>query len=228
MVWIIVGLCVLAYIFADAFFEVSAKLSGWWKLRARPAITRAWGAVVGRLPRKRAAPAVAPTIAEDEIPRFRWDGVPLPPLPPMSHSVPEQPIEPAKRRSIGQVATFLWKAKWLILIAVVALWAWGTLGCTLPWAKSRDTLRAELNAANLETKAQRTINARDQELHAIARDLAVIRAQLRSQAQRGRDALQAATPENETPLDPGLVAVWRSNLDGLCVPRADGSRPDSC
>lgn len=131
MFWIFVGIGVLAYIIADAFFEITAKLSGWWKLRARPVLRRVWGAVVGRLP-ARAAPAAAPPITAE--------------TPPTSSTPNKREAPPI---SAGAVLAFLWKAKGLILIGFIALWAWNVLGCTPPWAKSRDTLRAELKEARI-------------------------------------------------------------------------------
>lgn len=82
--------------------------------------------------------------------------------------------------------------------------------------------------AEAEAHAQEIINERDLEIGALAQSVAVMRADLRAISQRGHDAIAAATPSNEAPLDPGLVAAWRSALDELCVARADGSFVHSC
>lgn len=144
MVWLIIALGVFAYIVADAFFEVSARLSGWFKSRALPFWRSVWGAVVGAVP-KRAAPAVPSGISADmparNVPASLEDNAPDP-----ARSVPDA----------GQVVAFLWKAKWLILILTVFVVVVGTMrGCSPPFAKSRDTLRAELKDARADTDVAR-------------------------------------------------------------------------
>lgn len=114
------------------------------------------------------------------------------------------------------------------MLALFVLGVAAMRGCAPVLGKSRDALRAERDAARSEAEAQKTVNERDLEIHAIARDIAVIRAQLRDQAERGRHAIAAAAPRDEAPLDPLLVAAWRAALDELCVPRADGARADPC
>lgn len=152
MVWIILGLFVLAYIIADAFFEVTAKLSGWWKLRARPVLRRVWGAVVGRRTLRsqaatsNAAPAAsAPPKAASNAPEaasLAPDAVPSPATGPHQG--------PVRALSVPAVLSFLWKAKWAILIAVIFVSGVALMrGCTPIWAKSRDTLRAELKEARI-------------------------------------------------------------------------------
>lgn len=196
-IWILIALSVLAFIVADAFFDVSAKFSRWWVLRVLPF----WGSIWGR---------ARDAVEKAHPAHSTWNG--------------ETPA-----RAHYDWLGFLWKAKWAILIVLGFAFAVGALrGCTPIWGPSRDTLRAELEASRAETQTQETINDRDRELSAIANDVAALRTEIRSQAQRGRDAIAAAAPSNEAPLDPGLVAAWRDGLDRLCVARADGARADTC
>lgn len=148
MVWIILGLFVLAYIIADAFFEITAKLSGWWKLRARPVLRRVWGAVWGRLPTTRKSRAVEAAPAENSnSPKTSPAPAPL-----AENVVADQPTrqEFNVAKALANTGVFLWKAKWAILIAVIFVSGVALMrGCTPIWAKSRDTLRAELKEARI-------------------------------------------------------------------------------
>jgi len=139
LVWLILLICVPVYIVADAFFEVSAKLSGWWKLRARPVLRRVWGAVAGR----------SPAIRESR----KVEVAPAAPARNAAPSLPEHGGAGARGAiSPAEILAFLWKAKWLILFLSIFVVVVGTMrGCTPPFAKSRDTLRAELQDASENT-----------------------------------------------------------------------------
>jgi len=90
----------------------------------------------------------------------------------------------------------------------------------------RNEVRLEI--AEGETEVQKTINGRDASIAEIGQDVALLRQEIRNLSQRGRNELAAAAPANEAPIDAELVRVWRANLDGMCVPRQDGSSADSC
>ena len=201
--WIFIGIGVLVFIIGDAFGDWSFKISGFWKRRVQPVVgrvgTRVRDAVLGTHPA-----------------RSTWDG--------------QAPA--ARKIDWDAIGAFIWKAKWLILIVLLfAFVIAGAQGCVPfgDWGKSRDTIRAERDLAESEADTQETINERDVDLAAIRQDVALLRRDLRYERERGRNDLAAATPEHEEPLDPGLVAVWRANLDRLCVPRhPDEPSADSC
>lgn len=133
-------------------------------------------------------------------------------------------------RAAGSLVSFLWRWKVSLLAVALFLLGIGVLRSCSPFdfSKSRDTLRAERNAAQDEVRVKTVENERDVDIGAIAGEVRALRAQLREIQNRGRDELAAATPENEPPLDAELVAAWRRNLDRLCVARHDGHLPDTC
>jgi hypothetical protein len=150
----------------------------------------------------------------------------------MDQSAPVQtpPNNPIRLPSITSVLGWFWKYKAALLIVAAFLFVFGLLrGCDLnPFGSSPDRLRLERDMAEAEVETQETINDRDQDIAAIDRDLALMRQQLQNLAQRGRDEIAAAAPDDEAPIDPELVAAFRNSLDRMCVPRADGTRADSC
>lgn len=116
----------------------------------------------------------------------------------------------------------------VLALAVLALWLTVGASCSGPFGKSRDALRLEREIAEREAQFQETLRERDEAITAIRTETARTLQQIRLESQRGHDAIAAATPEHEEPIDPALVAAFRDALDGLCVPRADGTRSDTC
>ena len=216
--FLLIGLLV-AYVIADGFFDLSNQIRSW----ARPLWRAAWGAVVG-VARKRAAPAAPVT---GHVGTASADSGSH-----MDQSAPVQtpPNNPIRLPSITSVLGWFWKYKAALLIVAAFLFVFGLLrGCDLnPFGSSPDRLRLERDMAEAEVETQETINDRDQDIAAIDRDLALMRQQLQNLAQRGRDEIAAAAPDDEAPIDPELVAAFRNSLDRMCVPRADGTRADSC
>lgn len=113
----------------------------------------------------------------------------------------------------------------LIVLALFLLL--GPPSCS-PFGKSRGELRLEREIAQREAQFQETLRERDEAITEIRTETARTLQQIRLESQRGHDAIAAATPEHEEPIDPNLVAAFRDALDGLCVPRADGTRADTC
>lgn len=190
-IWVLIGIAVVAFLIGEAFFDLSFKISCFWKRRVQP--------VVGRVGAR-----VRDAVSKTHPAQSTWDG--------------EAPAERA-----FDWGAFLWKAKWAILIIVGFVVA---VSFMRDWTGGR--ARLERDIARGETQTQVTVNARDADIAAISQDVALMRQELRHLSQRGRNDLAAAAPLNEAPLDPGLVAVWRNNLDELCVARPDGARSDSC
>jgi len=116
----------------------------------------------------------------------------------------------------------------VLALAVLALWLVVGASCSGPFGKSRDALRLERELAEREAQFQETLRERDEAITAIRTETARTLQQIRLESQRGHDAIAAATPEHEEEIDPALVAAFRDALDGLCVPRADGTRSDTC
>lgn len=146
-----------------------------------------------------------------------------------------RPTPPNKNIEIGRalanLASFLWRWKWAILVVCFFSLAVGLMrGCAGPldFGKSRGQIALERELAEGEVEVREKIIDRDAAISEIRAELAAVRATLQANHQRGRDAIEAARPANEQPLDPSVVAAWRQSLDGLCVERADGSRADSC
>ena len=116
----------------------------------------------------------------------------------------------------------------VLALAVLALWLTVGASCAGPFGKSRGELRLEREIAEREAQFQETLRERDEAITAIRTETARTLQQIRLESQRGHDAIAAATPEHEEEIDPALVAAFRDALDGLCVPRADGTRSDTC
>lgn len=152
----------------------------------------------------------------------------------VSPTPPKNPIRPWK--ALGNILAFFggllaWAAKNPVaVIALVILALWLTVGasCSGPFGKSKDALRLEREIAEREARFQQTLRERDEAITAIRTETARTLQQIRLESQRGHDAIAAATPEHEEEIDPALVAAFRDALDGLCVPRADGTRADTC
>lgn len=122
-----------------------------------------------------------------------------------------------------------WMAKNpMLAIGLVVLAAVLVFGLPFGFGKSKGELRLEREIAQREAQFQQTLRERDEAITAIRTETARTLQQIRLESQRGHDAIAAATPEHEDPIDPNLVAAWRDALDGLCVPRADGNRSDTC
>jgi len=213
------------YVAADACWDVSTKISRFWRLVARPVLGRVWGAVAGRLPTiRRAAPKpdIQPDIQPDIRPsifdRYLRSGSVEYTRADISPPPPNKPIE------WSAALAFLWKAKWAILFVVLFF---VVAGAMRDWTGGRARLERDL--ARGEAQTQTTINERDTDISALQQEVALLRQDLRNNAQRGRNEIVAATPANEQPIDAGLVAAWRGSLDRLCVPRSsDNTGADTC
>lgn len=133
---------------------------------------------------------------------------------------------------LARICAFCWRYKLALLaLAIFIMGASVLRGCSIPFAdigKSRGQIALEREIAEGEVETQKTINKRDGALDDLADELEAIRREIRYTAEQGRNEIEAARPTDEAPIDPGVVAAWRSSLDRLCVPRADGSRADSC
>lgn len=128
--WLVLVVCVALYVVADAFFDVSKRISMFWRLKAWPWLAWRWTCVWGVTARKAAV-----------------SSPPIPTATPPTSS-------PANRISAGQMLAFLWKAKWLIAIVAAFVLVVGTLrGCAPIWGKSRDELRAEVKDARADAAA---------------------------------------------------------------------------
>lgn len=147
---------------------------------------------------------------------------------------PVNPVKTVANIGLGlaRICAFCWRYKLLLLgIAIFIMGASVLRGCSIPFAdigKSRGQIALEREIAEGEVETQKTINKRDGALDDLADELEAIRREIRYTAEQGRNEIEAARPTDEAPIDPGVVAAWRSSLDRLCVPRADGSRADSC
>ena len=207
ILWIIA--CIACFVLGD--------LKGQGKLNwVRGAAGKARGVVLGSRPAPR-APTTANSAAVE-----------------VSPTPPKNPIRAWK--AIGNILAFFggllaWAAKnpvAVLALAVLALWLTVGASCAGPFGKSRGELRLEREIAEREAQFQETLRERDEAITAIRTETARTLQQIRLESQRGHDAIAAATPEHEEPIDPALVAAFRDALDGLCVPRADGTRADTC
>lgn len=130
------------------------------------------------------------------------------------------------------LAAFAWCCKnpvAAIGLALLILFLLMGRGCSpFEFGKSKGELRLERELAEANARVLEIENERDAEIAQVARDVAVIRAQIRIASQRGHDEIAAAAPANEAPIAPELVSAFRSSLDRLCVQRADGSLPNPC
>ena len=152
----------------------------------------------------------------------------------VSPTPPKNPIRAGQ--ALKNILAFIggllaWAAKnpvAVLALAVLALWLTVGASCSGPFGKSRGELRLEREIAEREAQFQETLRERDEAITAIRTETARTLQQIRLESQRGHDAIAAATPEHEEEIDPALVAAFRDALDGLCVPRADGTRADTC
>lgn len=201
--WLVIIAAFIAYVFADAAFDVSKTISRFIRLRARPVLRRVWGAVVGRLP-ARAAPAAK-----------------------QAYTTPEPHIERPMQGSIQApaVLAFLWKAKWAILFLLLFVFGVGALrGCVpFDFAKSRDTLRAERNAERLNTEVAK----HEADLGALSAELAE-RSQTRARradaivAQADQDLEDAVSQDDFD----ALYRAYRNGYDGLWDDLRPSDSPD--
>ena len=214
ILWIIA--CIACFVLGD--------LKGQGKLNwVRGAAGKARGVVFGLRP----APSAVNKVATEV--HFVAN-----PSPEVSPTPPKNPIRAWK--AIGNILAFFggllaWAAKnpvAVLALAVLALWLTVGASCAGPFGKSRGELRLEREIAEREAQFQETLRERDEAITAIRTETARTLQQIRLESQRGHDAIAAATPEHEEEIDPALVAAFRDALDGLCVPRADGTRADTC
>lgn len=207
ILWIIA--CIACFVLGD--------LKGQGKLNwVRGAAGKARGVVLGSRPAPR-----APTTANSAA-------VEVSPTPPKNPIRAGQALKNIFAFFVGLIG---WAAKnpvAVLALAVLALWLTVGASCSGPFGKSRDALRLEREIAEREAQFQETLRERDEAITAIRTETARTLQQIRLESQRGHDAIAAATPEHEEPIDPALVAAFRDALDGLCVPRADGTRADTC
>jgi hypothetical protein len=207
ILWIIA--CIACFVLGD--------LKGQGKLNwVRGAAGKARGVVLGSRPAPR-----APTTANSAA-------VEVSPTPPKNPIRAGQALKNILGFFVGLIG---WAAKnpvAVLALAVLALWLTVGASCSGPFGKSRDALRLEREIAEREAQFQETLRERDEAITAIRTETARTLQQIRLESQRGHDAIAAATPEHEEPIDPALVAAFRDALDGLCVPRADGTRADTC
>jgi len=207
ILWIIA--CIACFVLGD--------LKGQGKLNwVRGAAGKARGVVLGSRPAPR-----APTTANSAA-------VEVSPTPPKNPIRAGQALKNILGFFVGLIG---WAAKnpvAVLALAVLALWLVVGASCSGPFGKSRDALRLEREIAEREAQFQETLRERDEAITAIRTETARTLQQIRLESQRGHDAIAAATPEHEEPIDPALVAAFRDALDGLCVPRADGTRADTC
>ena len=207
ILWIIA--CIACFVLGD--------LKGQGKLNwVRGAAGKARGVVLGSRPAPR-----APTTANSAA-------VEVSPTPPKNPIRAGQALKNILGFFVGLIG---WAAKnpvAVLALAVLALWLVVGASCSGPFGKSRDALRLEREIAEREAQFQETLRERDEAIAAIRTETARTLQQIRLESQRGHDAIAAATPEHEEEIDPALVAAFRDALDGLCVPRADGTRADTC
>lgn len=207
ILWIIA--CIACFVLGD--------LKGQGKLNwVRGAAGKARGVVLGSRPAPR-----APTTANSAA-------VEVSPTPPKNPIRAGQALKNILGFFVGLIG---WAAKnpvAVLALAVLALWLTVGASCSGPFGKSRDALRLERELAEREAQFQETLRERDEAITAIRTETARTLQQIRLESQRGHDAIAAATPEHEEEIDPALVAAFRDALDGLCVPRADGTRSDTC
>ena len=120
-------------------------------------------------------------------------------------------------QALGNVGRFLWTFKWAILVILFFFFGMGLLrGCVrLPLGESREhaQMRAELAQAEAETQA--AINARDAIIAQAAQEAAVHRAQISMLLEQGHREIEAATPSDETPIDPALERAFLGSLERL-------------
>lgn len=207
ILWIIA--CIACFVLGD--------LKGQGKLNwVRGAAGKARGVVLGSRPAPR-----APTTANSAA-------VEVSPTPPKNPIRAGQALKNILAFFVGLIG---WAAKnpvAVLALAVLALWLTVGASCAGPFGKSRGELRLEREIAEREAQFQETLRERDEAITAIRTETARTLQQIRLESQRGHDAIAAATPEHEEEIDPALVAAFRDALDGLCVPRADGTRSDTC
>lgn len=224
------GADLILWLIACGFCLVVGMLIGEGKVakRVRGAAGKARDAVFGSRP----APPVSAKDAFD--PRRATNDTDVFLAPEVSPTPPKNPIRAGQ--ALKNIFAFFvgligWAAKnpvAVLAIAVLALWLTVGASCSGPFGKSRDALRLEREIAEREAQFQETLRERDEAITAIRTETARTLQQIRLESQRGHDAIAAATPEHEEEIDPALVAAFRDALDGLCVPRADGTRADTC
>lgn len=134
----------------------------------------------------------------------------------------------------------------LALFASMKTWPWGLIwrvGVVLlvigiGWWLRDSGVREGVARANREWEArmvehERAVHAFEQQrnemIGQIRRDAARRLAQITAYSEQGQNEIEAATPADEVPMDPQLVAAWRGAIDRLCVyPDPNGNLPNSC
>ena len=224
----------MIYLLCLGFGFVLGTLHGQGKLIpwVRGAAGKARGVVFGLRP---ARDSNTPAVMEASAPLPPSDGAETPisrhevsPTPPKNPIRAGQALKNILGFFVGLIG---WAAKnpvAVLALAVLALWLTVGASCAGPFGKSRGELRLEREIAEREAQFQETLRERDEAITAIRTETARTLQQIRLESQRGHDAIAAATPEHEEEIDPALVAAFRDALDGLCVPRADGTRSDTC
>lgn len=230
--WCNGGSVLILWLIACGFCFVAGQLHGQGKLIpwVRGAAGKARGVVFGLRP----APSAAKTttirgdLGENPENTSYVSRLEVSPTPPKNPIRAGQALKNILGFFVGLIG---WAAKnpvAVLALAVLALWLTVGASCSGPFGKSRDALRLEREIAEREAQFQETLRERDEAITAIRTETARTLQQIRLESQRGHDAIAAATPEHEEEIDPALVAAFRDALDGLCVPRADGTRADTC
>ena len=226
----ILWLIACGFCFVAGQLHGQGKLFPWVRGAAGKARELALGVAPARTPRQASlAPTPTPNEAMGDL-----MGDPAEKPIEVSPTPPKNPIRAgqALKNILGFFVGLIgWAAKnpvAVLALAVLALWLTVGASCSGPFGKSRDALRLERELAEREAQFQETLRERDEAITAIRTETARTLQQIRLESQRGHDAIAAATPEHEEEIDPALVAAFRDALDGLCVPRADGTRSDTC
>lgn len=122
-------------------------------------------------------------------------------------------------RAVANIARFLWRWKWALLVVAFFFFGVGLLRGCVPsigdLGKSRGEIALERELAQAETELQEAVNARDAIIAQAAQEAAIHRAQISVLLDQGRQDIEAATPDDETQIDPSLELAWRGALGRL-------------
>jgi len=224
----ILWLIACGFCFVAGQLHGQGKLFPWVRGAAGKARELALGVAPARTPRQASlAPTPTPNEAMGDL-----MGDPAEKPIEVSPTPPKNPIRAGQ--ALKNILAFIggllaWMAKNPMLAAgLVVLACLLVFGLPFGLGKSKGELRLEREIAQREAQFQETLRERDEAITAIRTETARTLQQIRLESQRGHDAIAAATPEHEEEIDPALVAAFRDALDGLCVPRADGTRSDTC
>lgn len=224
----ILWLIACGFCFVAGQLHGQGKLFPWVRGAAGKARELALGVAPARTPRQASlAPTPTPNEAMGDL-----MGDPAEKPIEVSPTPPKNPIRAGQ--ALKNILAFIggllaWMAKNpIVAIGLVLLACLLVFGLPFGLGKSKGELRLEREIAEREAQFQETLRERDEAITAIRTETARTLQQIRLESQRGHDAIAAATPEHEEEIDPALVAAFRDALDGLCVPRADGTRADTC